>query len=78
MLTVMQLLYMGSKAVAGTQLKVNAGGVVNISGYSAPENVLPNVYVTMNGGSMDLGGSFGETYPPAPFSSTPTRRSTRN
>ena len=42
----------GIKGVAGTQLKVNAGGIVNISGYSAPENVLPNVYVTMNGGSM--------------------------
>jgi hypothetical protein len=53
----------GIKGVAGTQLKVNAGGIVNISGYSPAANVLPNVYVTMNGGSMDLGGSFGENVP---------------
>lgn len=39
------------------KLAVNAGGLVNIAGYSPAENVLPNVYVTMNGGSMDLGGS---------------------
>jgi hypothetical protein len=38
-------------------LLVNAGGTVNISGYQDAANVLPNVYVTMAGGSMNLGGS---------------------
>jgi len=38
-------------------LLVNAGGTVNISGYQDAANVLPNVYVTMAGGSMNLGGN---------------------